>query len=117
MQDAADAPSASLQNKLRRDPPSYRDDFLSQYHQYETFRDLFLQNPATPDDAGLVSLRALIDFVAHVADCYPAATAQFPRDVAHMLSLHHDALEPELRDKLVGSLVLLRNRDVIDSST
>ena len=34
-----------------------------------------------------------------------------------LLEIHHEALEPELREKVVGSLVLLRNKDVIDSPT
>lgn len=63
----ADLPS--LQYRCRRDPPSYQDDFRNQYTQYETFRELFMANPATTDSTGLVSLRELIDFVAHCADC------------------------------------------------
>lgn len=47
----------------------------------------------------------------------PAVTAKFPDELIELLSLHHDELEHELRDKIVGSLVLLRNKDVIDSST
>jgi protein SDA1 len=112
-----DADLANLQYKIRRDPASYRDDFQNQYNQYETFRELFLQNPTNADDSGVVSLRDLIDFVSHVADCYPDITAKFPDDLIQILSLHHEDLEPELRDKMVGSLVLLRNKDVIDSST
>ena len=33
-----------------------------------------------------------------------------------MLNAHHEELEPELREKIVGSLVLLRRKDIIDSS-
>ncbi|KAF1995717.1 SDA1-domain-containing protein [Amniculicola lignicola CBS 123094] len=112
-----DADLANLQYKVRRDPPSYRDDFQNQYNQYETFRELFLQNPSTTDGNGLVSFRDLIDFIAHCADAYPTITAQFPEDLQQILSLHHEDLQYELRDKIVGSLVLLRNKDVIDSST
>ncbi|KAF2786788.1 SDA1-domain-containing protein [Melanomma pulvis-pyrius CBS 109.77] len=112
-----DADLANLQYKVRRDPASYRDDFQNQYNQYETFRELFLQNPSTTDDGGIVSLRDLIDFISHVANCYPDLTAKFPDDLIQIISLHHEVLESELRDKIVGSLVLLRNKDVIDSST
>ncbi|KAF2203087.1 SDA1-domain-containing protein [Delitschia confertaspora ATCC 74209] len=111
-----EADLANLQFKVRRDPPSYRDDFQNQYNQYETLRELFMQNPSTSDDNGIVSLRDLIDFVAHCADCYPSITASFPEDLMKIISLHHAELEMELRDKIVGSLTLLRNKDVIDSS-
>ncbi|KAF2815655.1 SDA1-domain-containing protein [Mytilinidion resinicola] len=115
--DKVDADLPNLQYKIRRDPQSYKDDFQNQYNQYETFRELFMQAPASADDNGIVSLRDLIDFVSHVADCYPAVTANFPNDLVQILSLHHAELEVELRDKIVGSLVLLKNKDVIDSST
>jgi protein SDA1 len=111
-----DADLANLQYKIRRDPASYRDDFQNQYNQYGTFRELLMQSPSTADGNGIVSLRELIDFVAHVADCYPSLTADFPQDLMKTITLHHAELEMELRDKIVGSLVLLRNKDVIDSS-
>lgn len=109
-----EADHAALRYKIKRDPQSYQDDFSNQYHQYETLRDLFLQSPSTTD-SGIVALRDLIDFVAHCADCYPALTSRFPDDLTQMLLQHHDVLEYELRDKVVGSLCLLRNKDVIDS--
>jgi len=59
----------------------------------------------------------LIDFVSHVADCYPTITKDFPNELIEILSLHHATLEPELREKIVGSLVLLRKKDIIDSNT
>ena len=94
-----------------------KDDFQNQYNQYETLRELFMQAPGATDDNGIVSLRDLIDFVSHVAECYPTITASFPDDLIQILGLHHEELEMELRDKVVGSLVLLRNKEVIDSST
>ncbi|KAF1965465.1 SDA1 family protein [Bimuria novae-zelandiae CBS 107.79] len=114
-----DADLTSLQYKVRRDPQSYYEDHQQQYMQYETQRDLLLQNPSTSDDTGIVRLSDLIDFVAHTADCYPKAkaTAQFSDDLILILSLHHDELQADLRDKMVGSLVLVRNKDLIDSAT
>jgi protein SDA1 len=49
-----EADHAALRYKLKRDPQSYRDDFNNQYQQYETLRDLFLQNPSSID-SGLVA--------------------------------------------------------------
>ncbi|KAJ4360279.1 Severe Depolymerization of Actin [Didymosphaeria variabile] len=112
-----DADLTSLQYKVRRDPPSYFEDHQQQYMQYQALRDLLLQNPSTSDDTGIVRLNDLIDFVAHTADCYPKATAQFSDDLIQILSLHHDELQADLRDKMVSSLVLLRNKDLIDSAT
>lgn len=110
-----EADLTNLQYKIRRDPPSYFEDHQRQYVQYQTLRDLLLQSPSAFDDSGIVRLNDLVDFVAHTAECYPKATAQFPQDLIEILSQHHEELQAELRDKLVGSLVLLRNKDLIDS--
>lgn len=109
----ADLPN--LQAKIRRDPTSYKDDFVNQYQQYRAFLSLFLQAPTSSDEQGVVSIRDQIDFVAHVADCYPSICADFPNDLTSLLEKHHAVLDGELRDKIVGSLVLLRRKEIIDS--
>jgi len=76
-----------------------------------------MRAPASTTDGGIVSLRDLIDFVSHVADCYPAVTANFPADLIQILAVRHAELEAELREKIVSSLVLLRKKEIIDSST
>lgn len=111
-----DADLPNLQHKIRNDPLSYQQDFQAQFDQYASLRELFLQSPTTTDDSGVVRLKDLIDFVSHVADCYPTLTSSFPKDVSSLLELHHASLDAELRDKLVGSLVLLRRKDIIDSA-
>lgn len=73
--------------------------------------------PTSATESGIISLRDLIDFVSHVADCYPEITKKFPQELINMLMLHHSVLETELREKIVGSLVLLRKKSIIDSTT
>ncbi|KAH7342546.1 SDA1-domain-containing protein [Rhexocercosporidium sp. MPI-PUGE-AT-0058] len=114
--DKVDADLSSLQYKVRRDPQSYRDDFQNQSEQYVSQRDIFLVSPTTAASSGIVSFHDLIDFIAHVADCFPEATKDFPEDLKTMLTLHHAELDSELREKIVGSLVLLRKKEIIDSS-
>ncbi|GAO16214.1 hypothetical protein UVI_02044950 [Ustilaginoidea virens] len=59
----------------------------------------------------------MIDLIAHVADCYPDETRTYPDDLKLILTEHHATLNHDLRDKMVGSLVLLRRKDVIDSAS
>lgn len=112
-----DANLANLQHKIKRDPASYRDEFLKQYSQYESQREIFLQAPSSSTTTGIISIRDLIEFISHVADCYPDDVTEFPEQLIHILSLYHAELESELREKIVGSLVLLRRKEIIDSST
>ncbi|KAL3447080.1 SDA1-domain-containing protein [Aspergillus insuetus] len=111
----ADLPN--LQHKLRRDPKSYIEDFRAQHYQYESHREIFMAAPSSATDTGIISLRELIDFIAHVADCYPDITKNFGQELIDMLTQHHLLLEPELREKIVGSLVLLRKKELMDSAT
>lgn len=89
---------------------------MNQYGQYKSQRDIFMASPSTATSAGIVSFRDLIDFVAHVADCFPEDTAEFPEDLKTILTSYHAELESELREKIVGSLVLLRRKEIIDSA-
>ncbi|KAB8300506.1 hypothetical protein EYC80_000671 [Monilinia laxa] len=111
-----DADLPNLQYKIRRDPKSYAEDFLNQYGQYQSQRDIFMASPSAATSGGIVSFHDLIDFVAHCSDCFPEDTAEFPEDLKQILTLHHAELESELREKIVGSLVLLRRKEVIDSA-
>lgn len=109
--------SASLQYKIRRDPQSYIDDFRRQWDQYESQREIFLVAPTTASAEATESFRNLVDLVAHVADCYPEETRTFPDDLKAILEQHHAQLGPELREKIVGSLMLLRRKEIIDSAS
>jgi protein SDA1 len=55
--------------------------------------------------------------MAHIADCYPEEMKVFPEDLKTILSQHHTILQPELRDKIVGSLLLLRRKEIVDSAS
>jgi protein SDA1 len=112
-----DADLPNLQHKIKRDPPSYIADFRGQYQQYENQREIFMAAPKSTADSGIISLRELIDFISHVSDCYPEITKDFPRELIQLFTLHHNELESEMREKVVGSLVLLRKKDIIDSTT
>ena len=108
---------ANLQYKIRRDPESYENDFKNQYSQYQTYYQLVLQSPSSAPNDNLISLKDLIDFIAHVAYCYPKLTKAFPSDLITLINQHHAELEPELREKVVGGLLLLRKNDIVDSIT
>ncbi|KJZ73114.1 hypothetical protein HIM_07498 [Hirsutella minnesotensis 3608] len=112
-----EADFASLQYKIRRDPKSYKDDFLRQWEQYESQREIFLSSPTTATADSVESFHNMIDLIAHVADCYPEETRTFPDDLKVILTQHHAIIHPELREKVVGSLVLLRRKEVIDSAS
>lgn len=73
-------------------------------------------SPGTATGDLVESFHNMVDLIAHVADCYPEETKTYPDDLKTILIQHHTVIHPELRDKVVGSLVLLRRKDIIDSA-
>lgn len=101
---------ALLQNLVRRDSESYYEEFLQQYSHYESMRDIFLLNPSTEDSEEFAEI---INFMSFVCASYPKETAKFPDELATILTKNHAELDPELREKIVQCLVMLRNKDII----
>ncbi|RCK58948.1 Protein SDA1 [Candida viswanathii] len=102
-----------LQNVVRRDPESYREEFIQQYSHYESLRDLYLINPTGVDANSTTEFIDLIGFMSAVCTCYPKETANFPSELKEILLNNHRDLTPELREKIIQCLTMLRNKDVI----
>ncbi|KAK6456080.1 SDA1-domain-containing protein [Scheffersomyces xylosifermentans] len=104
-----------LQNVVRRDPESYHEEFLQQYSHYESLRDIFLMNPSVADKA--TEFADLIGFVSAVCTCYPKETANFPDELKSILLNNHRDLSPDLREKIIQCLTMLRNKDIITAES
>lgn len=121
-----------LQNLVKRDPESYHEEFLQQYAHYESLRDIFmLQGLAGSDNAGgagdsngssgsgtsgsTSQLMELIGFVSQVCFCFPKETANFPNELKQLVLEHHKSLPFELKEKIISSLMMLRNKGVISA--
>lgn len=55
----------------------------------------------------------LIGFVSAVCNCYPKETASFPEELKSILLANHRDLSPELREKIIYCLTMLRNKNII----
>jgi protein SDA1 len=104
---------AQLQNLIKRDKHSYHEEFVTQYRHFESALDIFKLKP----DASSENFAEQIMFVAAVATCYPSDCKEFPNVLIHMLKEHHKQMNPELRQKMVQALILLRNRDFLDQTS
>lgn len=103
-----------LQNVVRRDPESYHEEFVQQYSHYESLRDIFLMNPAADQGTDFADL---IGFVSAVCGCYPKETAEFPEELKKILLSNHRSLTPEVREKIIQCLTMLRNKDIISAES
>lgn len=101
-----------LQNVVKRDPESYHEEFLQQFSHYESLRDIFL---TTPDSSNVQEFSDLIGFMSAVCNCYPKETEKFPDDLRSLLVNNHKSLSPELREKIIQCLTMLRNKGIISA--
>ena len=102
---------AQLQNLIKRDPPSYSDEFKLQHRAFAAELAIFQLNPRSNSEA----FKALVVFLAHVAPCYKKELAGFPAQLFALLAERADALAGDVRRTLVTSLILLRNRGLLEA--
>lgn len=123
-----------LQNLVKRDPESYYEEFLQQYSHYESLRDIFMLNGmsnsitnelgdviggedlnAPNSSSSTAQLIELIGFVSQVCSCFPKETANFTNELKQLLLEHHKSLPFELKEKMITSMTMLRNKNVISA--
>lgn len=99
-----------LQNLIKRDPASYHEEFIQQYQHFQNTIEVFLLNP----DEQNKSLMELVMFMAQVAQCYPKDLKNFPQQIIDLLLKHNTILENEMRMTFCKSLILLRNKNMLE---
>eukprot|EP00163_Fabomonas_tropica_P018404 TRINITY_DN3270_c0_g1_i2.p1 TRINITY_DN3270_c0_g1~~TRINITY_DN3270_c0_g1_i2.p1 ORF type:complete len:710 (+),score=171.06 TRINITY_DN3270_c0_g1_i2:123-2252(+) len=100
---------AQLQNVIKRDPQAYKDDFLLQLRHYESQLALFKLKPSTSSPR----FQSLVNFLTHVASCYPEEMKEFPYEIRGLLEEHYSVMDPALRKHLAQMLIILRNRNLV----
>lgn len=99
-----------LQNLIKKDPSSYTEEFLRQYHHYQSVVRIFRLQPDKPSR----ELAELVMFLAHISQCYPAHLSAFPQQLKELLLCHYSILNMELRMTFCKALILLRNKGLIN---
>eukprot|EP00055_Hartaetosiga_balthica_P009316 m.36803 g.36803 ORF g.36803 m.36803 type:complete len:704 (-) comp6697_c0_seq2:1588-3699(-) len=104
---------AELQNLIKRDSEAYSDEFHQQLLHYKSTLDIFKLRPSGSSE----ELGQLVQFLAAVSHCFPKDLESFPNDLVGLLEEHSDALDPDLRQALCRSLIMLRNKGFVKSSS
>ncbi|KAK7824490.1 protein sda1 like protein [Quercus suber] len=91
----------TLQSKMKSDPDGYESELILLYSQFNGIGSA----PSVAKDLGD---RALI--LAHVTPFYPNHLAEFPKQLAGLLSSASRSLPSGLRCHVAQSLILLSNR-------
>lgn len=121
-----------LQNLIKRDPASYKEEFLNQFNHYNSLLRLIQASPlalsnaiefggdSSASSSGTTTsdkFRELMTFIAQVTSCYPKETKDFPRELSELILDQSRArgLGNDAKKAIVQNLVMLRNKDVISS--
>lgn len=106
----------------QRDPEGYKEEFLTQYNHYLSLLRLHSVASSTPSSSNDKSnelFADLITFISQVAQCYPEATKDLPMQLSGLLlggeSGTSNVVTGDLRKTAVKNLVMLRNKEIIDS--
>ncbi|KAK9732234.1 NUC130/3NT domain [Popillia japonica] len=96
-------------NLIKRDPPSYHEEFLQQYQHFQNTIEVFQLSPEQPNK----TLDELIIFLAQVAQCYPKELAIYPQQLIDILEKHNTVLHSDTRMQICRGLILLRNKNLL----
>ncbi|XP_028173493.1 protein SDA1 homolog [Ostrinia nubilalis] len=98
-----------LQNLIKRDPASYKEEFHQQLAHFDTTLEIFNLNPTQYNK----KLDEQSMFLAQVAKCYLNEMKLFPQKIVDILKTHNTILHNEMRLALCKCLILLRNKNFI----
>ncbi|KAI1286744.1 Protein SDA1 -like protein [Halotydeus destructor] len=95
-----------LQNCIKRDPDSYKEEFLQQYRHYEALTQVFQYSPENKDK----DFEDLVMFLSQISHCYQEELLEFPNDLMNLLRLYATVLHHDVRLCMCKALILLRTR-------
>lgn len=98
-----------LQNLIKRDPVSYHEEFMQQYHHFQSTIEVFQLSPEQMNK----TLDEVVMFMAQVAHCYPKDLETFPQTIIELLQKHNTVLHNEMRMTFCRALILLRNKNLL----
>ncbi|CAG5111921.1 Oidioi.mRNA.OKI2018_I69.chr2.g6192.t1.cds [Oikopleura dioica] len=101
---------AQLQNKIKRDPPGFRDEYESQVHRFKTsleLQQLYPENDHT-------TLSETMIFLASTAHCYKEDMKNYGNELAQLIETSGHSFSSKLRQDIVKSLMLLRGKQMIE---
>ncbi|CAK1547148.1 unnamed protein product [Leptosia nina] len=100
-----------LQNLVKRDPDSYKDEFRQQLAHFETTLEIFNLNPTQYNK----KLDEQAMFLAQVTQCYQSEMKNFPQQIVDILKTHNTILQNDMRMALCKCLILLRNKNFVSA--
>merc|ERR1712226_611508 len=98
-----------LQNKIKKDPAGYYDDFMQARIHFKSSLDLFELEP----NQAHKPLQQLVLFIAHITPCYKEELASMPNTFRSLILRHKTNMHPHGRMCMCKALTFYRNREIV----
>lgn len=98
-----------LQNLIKRDAESYKDEFHQQYQHFISNLEVFQLKPNQYSKI----LDELIMFLAQISHCFTKELVDFPQYLKTLLLNYSTTLDPTMRMTLCRALILMRNKGLV----
>lgn len=99
-----------LQGYIKKDPVSFREDFILQYKNFESELSLLKLKPTKDTDR----IEELLDFISHTCVHFKDDAQSFFQNVANFLENHVSVIEPTIRVKMYNALTVLSRKMKLD---
>ncbi|ODM97594.1 Protein SDA1 [Orchesella cincta] len=103
-----------LQNLVKRDPESYKQEFLQQKDHFDAVYDAFVTYYDQRNDKYNEEIDKLMTFLAQVAHCYTEELTGFPQKLMDALEKHAWEMHADNRMSICRTLILLRNKNLLE---
>uniref|UniRef100_A0AC35UCK7 Protein SDA1 n=1 Tax=Rhabditophanes sp. KR3021 TaxID=114890 RepID=A0AC35UCK7_9BILA len=111
---AIDHNLALLQEKVKKDPESYKEEFGEQFEHFKQFMKLLNLQPVQ-HRMDLQPILELVIFLSKTAIYYSDEAKEFAKLMVNILTDQGSALHAFVRESFCESLLSLRNRDHLDT--
>ena len=103
-----------LQDRIKRQPESYRLEFAAHFKVFVEKLDAFKENPAKKD----TTMMDYFKFMAHISGVYQQQLAAFlTTGLLNILQQYYAILHPDVRTTLVSCLKVMRGKDIVAAAT
>jgi protein SDA1 len=98
---------ALLQNKIKRDPLSYKQDFEQQLQHFLSLMEIFKMNFKEESE----EIQELVMFLAQCSNLY---NNNYSQTILELTKSNYYMMAPQTRYKIVQSILLMKTRKVLD---
>jgi protein SDA1 len=99
-----------LQDRVKRHPDLYRNEFVKHWAIFKEIMDRFKENPAKHEN----QFNYYILFFAHISHKYRAEIVGYlPNELINLLQQYYSILNPETRMVMVTGLKIFRGKDLV----